>query len=78
MSDGQEGPEHYYIYLISLSASHTRFLIPHLSFPPFFLSPASSRYILLLAGDLSQWHLPVGMKDLNLCGTKVKGKATSE
>ena len=34
--------------------------------------------MLFLAGDLTQWHLPVGMKDLNLYGTKVKGKATSE
>jgi hypothetical protein len=29
-------------------------------------------------GDLTQWHLPVGMKDLKLRGTGVTGKATSE
>jgi hypothetical protein len=34
--------------------------------------------MLFLAGDLTQWHLPVGMKDLNLCNTKVTGKTTSE
>jgi hypothetical protein len=36
--------------------------------------------MLLLAGDLTQslWLLPVGMKDLNLAGTDVTGKATSE
>jgi hypothetical protein len=42
-----------------------------------FLSPTSS-LLLFLAGDLAQWHLPVGMKDLNLRFTKVTGKATSE
>ena len=26
-----------------------------------------------LTGDLAQWHLPVGMKDLNLRYTKVTG-----
>ena len=31
-----------------------------------------------LAGDLTQLHLPVGMKDLNLRHTMVTGKATSE
>jgi hypothetical protein len=31
-----------------------------------------------LKGDLAQWHLPVGMKDLNLGSTAVTGKATSE
>ena len=34
--------------------------------------------MLFLAGDLTQWHLPVGMKDLDLTATKVTGKATSE
>jgi hypothetical protein len=29
-------------------------------------------------GDLTQWHLPVGMKDLNLGATDVTGKATYE
>jgi hypothetical protein len=28
-----------------------------------------------LTGDLTQWHLPVGMKDLNLFDTEVTGKA---
>ena len=38
------GRSEVYIYLICFEASRTRFLIPHniLSFPPFFLSPASS------------------------------------
>ena len=31
--------------------------------------------MLFLAGDLTQWHLPVGMKDLDLWGTEVTGKA---
>ena len=49
-----------------------------LSFSPLssFLLP--HRAILLLAGDLTQWHLPVGMKDLDLAATNVTGKATSE
>jgi hypothetical protein len=34
--------------------------------------------MLFLAGDLTQWHLPVGMKDLILWGTEVTGKAKSE
>ena len=34
--------------------------------------------MLFLAGDLTQWHLPVGMKDLNLSYTRVTGKTTSE
>jgi hypothetical protein len=34
--------------------------------------------MLSLAGDLTQWHLPVGMKDLDLFNTDVTGKATSE
>ena len=29
--------------------------------------------MLFLAGDLTQWHLPVGMKDLNLRKTEVTG-----
>ena len=49
---------------------------------PFFLLLFSYlvalHWVLFLAGDLTQWHLPVGMKDLDLEGTKVKGKATSE
>ena len=36
------------------------------------------RSILFLAGDLAQLQLPVGLKDLNLRGTEVTGKATSE
>ena len=42
-------------------------------FSPSFLLPRRS--MLFLAGDLTQWHLPVGMKDLNLAETKVTGKA---
>ena len=36
--------------------------------------------MLFLAGDLTQWHLPVGMKSLNLYETMVTGtcKAASE
>ena len=34
--------------------------------------------MLFLAGDLTQWHLPVGMKDLDLGYTKATGKATYE
>jgi hypothetical protein len=34
--------------------------------------------MLFLAGDLTQWHLPVGMQKLWLGETKVTGKATSE
>ena len=73
MSDG-------HIYLICFEASRMRFLFPHFLLPPaFFLSPASSSlYMLFLAGDITQWHLPVGMKDLDLRGTNVTGKATSE
>ena len=66
-----------HIYLIRFEASRSTSLIPHFIPPPFFFSPASS-LMLFLAGDLTQWHLPVGMKDLNLGGTEVAGKATSE
>ena len=46
-----------------------------LSFPSFFLSPASPCY-LPNAGDLEQLHLPVGMKNLTLKGCKgLTGKA---
>jgi hypothetical protein len=31
--------------------------------------------MLFLSGDLAQWQLPVGMKDLHLFDTEVKGKA---
>jgi hypothetical protein len=31
--------------------------------------------MLFLAGDITQWHLPAGMKDLNLRATEVTGKA---
>ena len=49
--------------------------VPHLFF--FIFSPPR-RSMLFLAGDLTQWHLPVGMQKLNLRYTKVTGKATSE
>jgi hypothetical protein len=45
---------------------------------PFFSPTRTSSLMLFLAGDLTQWHLPVGMQDLNLANTKVAGKATSE
>ena len=73
MSEGPL-PEHYFKLNRFGGQPHT---LPHSSpFP----SPLSSfllphRAILLLAGDLSQWHLPVGMKDINLRETKVTGKA---
>ena len=62
-----------------LRFSRKRFLIPHLILLPLFcfLLPRR-RSVLFLAGDLTQWHLPVGMKDLNLYGTNVTGKTTSE
>ena len=66
-----------HIYLIRFEASRSTSLIPHFIPPPFFLSPASS-LMLFLAGDLTQWHLPVGMQKLDLYYTKVTGKATSE
>ena len=47
-------------------------VILHSSFPFHFLP---RRSMFFLAGDLTQWHLPVGMKDLNLFGTGVTGKA---
>ena len=50
------------------------------SFLTFSFSPLSSfllprRSMLFLAGDLAQWQLPVGMKDLHLFDTEAKGKA---
>ena len=53
-------------------------MLPHSSHSP--SCPLSSfllphRAILLLAGDLTQLQLPVGMEDLNLRETKVTGKA---
>jgi hypothetical protein len=50
----------------------------HSSFSCFFFFSPTSLLMLFLAGDLTQWHLPVGMKDLNLESTGVTGKATSE
>ena len=41
--------------------------VPHLFF--FIFSPPR-RSMLFLAGDLTQWHLPVGMKDLDLGGCR--------
>ena len=73
MSDG-------HIYLIRFGGQPQHVL--HSSF--LFSSSSSSlllvprRSMLFLAGDLTQWHLPVGMKDLDLRYTKVTGKATSE
>ena len=59
----------------SRSTTGTSF-IPHSLFSFFFLLPRRS--MLFLAGDLTQWHLPVGMKELDLYNTKVAGKTTSE
>ena len=44
-----------------------------LTFFSSFLLPRRS--MLVLAGDLTQLHLPVGMKKLNLRNTTVTGKA---
>ena len=43
--------------------------------PRFVAFLLSRRAVFFLAGDLTQWHLPVGMKDLDLWGTEVTGKA---
>ena len=44
-------------------------LLHFLTFPSFaFFLRLPRRAILLVAGDLTQWHLSVGMKDLNLAG----------
>jgi hypothetical protein len=52
---------------------------PHSSFSFSPSSPTRTLSLMLfLAGDLTQWHLPVGMKDLNLRRTGVTGKATFE
>ena len=53
-------------------------LLPFLLFLPSYTFDLPRRAVFFLAGDLTQWHLPVGMKDLILGGTKVTGKATSE
>ena len=37
----------------------------------FLLLLLPRRSMLFLAGDITQWHLPVGMKDLNLRETQV-------
>ncbi len=62
-----------HIYLIRFGGQpqHPSFLI--LFFVPLssFLLPRRS--MLFLTGDLTQWHLPVGMKDLNLRKTEVTG-----
>ena len=64
------------IYLISFGGQPQHVLHSSFSFS-FFFSPTSS-LMLFLAGDLTQWHLPAGMKDLNLGLTKVTGKTPSE
>ena len=65
-----------HIYLIRFVGHQPQHvLVPH--FLIFFFFP-TSLLMLFLAGDIKQWHLPVGMKDLNLRETKVTGKATSE
>jgi hypothetical protein len=71
MSDG-------HIYLIRFGGQPHFF--PHSSLYPFSLSSIflPRRAVFFLAGDVTRWHLPVGMKDLNLAKTKVTGKATSE
>jgi hypothetical protein len=49
--------------------------LPHSSLSFFFFLSPPHRSMLFVAGDLTQWHLPVGMKDLDLGFTKVTGKA---
>ena len=67
MSDG-------HINLIRFGGQPQHVLRSSFSFFLLFSLPS----LMLLAGDLMQWHLPVGMKDLDLRYTKVTGKATSE
>ena len=63
-----------------LSCAAQQHTLPHFSH---YLSSSSLLYpfllprrsMLILAGDLTQWHLPVGMKGLNLQQTEVTGKA---
>ena len=72
------GRSEVYIYLICFETSRSTSFNPHIVLPPpVFFSPTSS-LCALLAGDITQWHLPVGMEDLNLSLTEVTGKATSE
>jgi hypothetical protein len=73
------GGSEVHIYLIRLAASLTRSSFLTIPSSPFHLSSfLLPRRAILLAGDLTQWHLPVGMKDLNLRLTRVTGKATSQ
>ena len=58
------------------AVSRSTSFVPHFLILSSFLLPRRS--MLFLAGDLTQWHLPVGMQDLLLGGTAVTGKATSE
>ena len=64
-----------HIYLIRFGGQPQHVLRSSFSF---FLFSSTLSLMLFLAGDLTQWHLPVGMKDLDLEWTKVTGKATSE
>jgi hypothetical protein len=63
------------MFRLSATSRSTSF-VPHFLILSSFLLPRRS--MLFLAGDLAQWHLPVGMKDLDLSYTKVTGKATSD
>jgi hypothetical protein len=59
----------FHIYLIRFGGQPQHFLRSSFSHL-FFFSPTSSLYMLFLEGDLTQWHLPVGMKELWLAGCK--------
>ena len=54
--------------------------LPRSSPSPFSLSSflLPHRAILLLAGELAQLHLPMGLQELDLAGAEVAGKATFE
>ena len=65
----------YFIFDLNRFVSRTRFLIPRFNLPRFFAFLLPRRAVFFLTGDIAQWHLPVGMKDLNLGATKVAGKS---
>ena len=68
----------FYIYLIRFGCQPQHVLILIFSSSFFFHFPFLCLVALSGIGDIAQLNLPVGMKDLNLAGTEVTGKATSE
>ena len=63
------------MFRLSATSRSTSF-VPHFLILSYFLLPRRS--MLFLAGDLAQWHLPVGMQKLDLGFTEVTGKTMSE